>query len=124
VQRLASSDITVTGTVPDVRPYLAQAQVAVAPLLSGGGTRLKVLEALDAARPVVATQIGAEGLEDLIGHGVVVADTPERMSAIIGDLLEDPARARELGKQGRRAVAERYAWDVTLEPLIKRVLSV
>jgi len=121
VQRLASSDITVTGTVPDVRPYLAQAQVAVAPLLSGGGTRLKVLEALDAGRPVVATQIGVEGLEDLIGHGVVVADTPERMSAVISDLLDDPGRARELGAQGRRAVAERYAWDVTLEPLIRRL---
>jgi glycosyltransferase involved in cell wall biosynthesis len=123
VQRLASPDITVTGTVPDVRPYLAQAQVAVAPLLSGGGTRLKVLEALDAGRPVVATQIGVEGLEDLIGHGVVVADTPERMSAVIGDLLDDPDRARALGAQGRRAVADRYAWDVTLEPLIRRLRS-
>jgi polysaccharide biosynthesis protein PslH len=121
VQRLACSDITVTGSVPDVRPFLAQAQVAVAPLLSGGGTRLKVLEALDAGRPVVATRIGAEGLEDLIGQGVVVADTAEQMSAAICDLLEDDDQAQKLGAQGRRAVAERYAWDVTLEPLLRRL---
>jgi glycosyltransferase involved in cell wall biosynthesis len=121
VRELVCSDITVTGTVPDVRPFLAQAKVAVAPLLSGGGTRLKVLEALDAGRPVVATPIGAEGLEDLIGHGVIVADTAERMSAAICDLLADDDRAEELGARGRRAVAERYAWDVTLEPLLRHI---
>jgi polysaccharide biosynthesis protein PslH len=121
VQQLACPDITVTGTVPDVRPYLAQAQVAVAPLLSGGGTRLKVLEALDAGRPVVGTRIGVEGLEDLVGHGVLVANTPEHMAAAICDLLTDTSRARELGGQGRQAVADRYTWDITLEPLIARI---
>jgi glycosyltransferase involved in cell wall biosynthesis len=123
VQQLGRSDITVTGTVPDVRPFLAQAKVAVAPLLSGGGTRLKVLEALDAGRPVVATRIGVEGLEDLVGRGVVVADTAESMSAAICDLLADDSRIKELGAQGRRAVAERYAWDVTLEPLLRELWS-
>jgi glycosyltransferase involved in cell wall biosynthesis len=121
VQRLTCSDITVTGSVPDVRPFLAQAQVAVAPLLSGGGTRLKVLEALDAGRPVVATRIGTEGLEDLIGQGVVVADTAEQISAALCGLLEDGDQAQKLGARGRRAVADRYAWDVTLEPLLRRL---
>jgi polysaccharide biosynthesis protein PslH len=121
VRRLAGPDVTVTGTVPDVRPFLARARVAVAPLRSGGGTRLKVLEALDAGRPVVATGIGVEGLEDLVGDGVVVADTPEQMSAALCDLLADPGRARELGARGRRAVAERYAWDATLAPLLRRL---
>jgi glycosyltransferase involved in cell wall biosynthesis len=121
VLRLACSDITVTGTVADVRPYLAQAQVAVAPLLSGGGTRLKLLEALDAGRPVVATRIGVEGLEDLVGHGVILADTPDQMSQAVCDLLANKARAQQLGAAGRRAVAERYAWDATLEPLMQRL---
>jgi glycosyltransferase involved in cell wall biosynthesis len=121
VRRLAGSDVTVTGTVPDVRPFLARARVAVAPLLSGGGTRLKVLEALDAGRPVVATGIGVEGLEDLIGRGVVVADTPEAMSAAICGLLADDGRASRLGAVGRAAVAERYAWDATLAPLLARL---
>jgi polysaccharide biosynthesis protein PslH len=121
VRRLAGPDVTVSGTVPDVRPFLARARVAVAPLRSGGGTRLKVLEALDAGRPVVATGIGVEGLEDLVGNGVVVADTPEHMSAALCDLLADPSRAQELGARGRRAVAERYAWDATLAPLLRRL---
>jgi glycosyltransferase involved in cell wall biosynthesis len=121
VQRLAGPDITVTGTVPDVRPYLAQARVAVAPLLSGGGTRLKVLEALDAGRPVVATPIGAEGLDDLVGRGVVVTDTPEAMADAVLDLLADDSRVTELGEAGRRGVADRYDWEVTLKPLIQRV---
>jgi glycosyltransferase involved in cell wall biosynthesis len=121
VRRLAGPDITVTGTVPDVRPFLARARVAVAPLLSGGGTRLKVLEALDAGRPVVATRVGVEGLENLVGRGVVVADTPEQMSAALCDLLADGDRAQALGAAGRAAVAERYAWDATLAPLLRRL---
>jgi polysaccharide biosynthesis protein PslH len=121
VRRLAGPDVTVTGTVPDVRPFLASARVAVAPLLSGGGTRLKVLEALDAGRPVVATPVGVEGLEDLVGRGVVVADTPEEMSAAICDLLADDGRASRLGALGRATVAERYAWDATLAPLLARL---
>jgi polysaccharide biosynthesis protein PslH len=124
VQRLAAADITVTGTVADVRPYLAQARVAVAPLRSGGGTRLKVLEALDVGRPVVATPIGAEGLEDLVGCGVTVASSaPDMADAIVG-LLADPAYAAMVGAQGSRAIAERYAWDVVLEPLMRRVRAV
>lgn len=121
VQRLAAEDITVTGTVPDVRPYLARARVAVAPLLSGGGTRLKVLEALDVGRPVVATPIGAEGLEDLVGRGVTVASTAGGMADAVADLLADPARATGIGLEGSQTVAERYAWDVVLAPWLSRV---
>ncbi|MEP6697231.1 MAG: glycosyltransferase family 4 protein [Pseudonocardiales bacterium] len=123
VQRLAAEDITVTGTVPDVRPYLSRARVAVAPLLSGGGTRLKVLEALDVGRPVVASPIGAEGLDDLVGRGVTVTSTAAAMAEVIADLLADPERATKAGLQGSQAVAERYAWDVVLAPWMARVRS-
>ena len=68
---------------PEVAPYLARARVATAPLRAGGGSRLKILEALDAARPVVATTIGAEGLEDLVGSGIVLADSPDVMATKI-----------------------------------------
>jgi glycosyltransferase involved in cell wall biosynthesis len=121
---LAAPDVVVTGTVPDVQPYLAEARVAVAPLLSGGGTRLKVLEALDAGRPVVATPVGAEGLEDLVGRGVTVTPTAPAMADTIADLLADPPRAAHIGAQGSRAVAERYAWDAVLEPLMRRISAV
>lgn len=121
VRALAGPDIEVTGTVPDVRPYLAQARVAVAPLLSGGGTRLKVLEALDAGRPLVSTSAGIDGLTDLVGHGVLVADDPAEFAKRLVEMLRDPARAAELGVQGSRAVRERYAWDQVLRPWFDRV---
>ena len=94
---LQSSSVEVSGTVSDVRPYLAQARVAVAPLRSGGGTRLKILEALDAGRPVVATSVAVDGLEDLIGEGVVVAD-----DAGVDDRRgERPARRPRPGRRAR-----------------------
>jgi glycosyltransferase involved in cell wall biosynthesis len=121
VHRLAAPDIIVTGTVPDPRPYLAEARVTVAPLLSGGGTRLKVLESLDAGRPVVATPIGAEGLEDLVGDGLTVTPTVSAMADSIIAYLADPDRATRDGARGSQAVAERYAWDIVLEPLMDRM---
>jgi polysaccharide biosynthesis protein PslH len=121
VRALAGESVEVTGTVPDVRPYVAAARVAVAPLRAGGGTRLKILEALDAGRPVVATSVGVSGLDDLVGHGVVVADDPSRMAAEITALLADADRAARLGADGHAAVRARYSWDGVLAPLLDRV---
>jgi glycosyltransferase involved in cell wall biosynthesis len=111
----------VTGTVDDVRPYLAQARVVVAPLRAGGGTRLKIMEALDVGRPLVATSVGCEGMEDLIGRGVVVADTAPALAAAIADLLLDPAQAAALGRAGHDAVAADHTWDAALAPLLQAV---
>jgi polysaccharide biosynthesis protein PslH len=122
VRALASSSVEVSGTVSDVRPYLAKARVAVAPLRSGGGTRLKILEALDLGRPVVATSVAVDGLEDLIGEGVVVADDAETMIEAVSDLLNDAERASALGRAGHDAVAARHTWDVALAPLLERVI--
>jgi glycosyltransferase involved in cell wall biosynthesis len=117
----AGPGVEVTGTVPDVRPYLQSARVGLAPLRAGGGSRLKVLESLDAGRPVVATTKGAEGLEDLVGNGVVVADEPAHLASAIAELLADPTRAESIGLEGRAAVAARHSWDVTLRPLARAV---
>ncbi len=97
--------------------------MAVAPLRSGGGTRLKILEALDAGRPVVATSVAVDGLEDLIGEGVVVADDPASMIDAVSGLLNDPDRATALGRAGHDAVAARHTWDVALAPLLQSVGS-
>jgi glycosyltransferase involved in cell wall biosynthesis len=122
VRALAGPTVEVTGTVADVTPYLQRARVAVAPLRSGGGTRLKILEALGAGRPVVATRIGAEGLDDLAGGGgVTLADEPAAMARAIVELLRDPARAQELGRAGHDSVNARFAWDATLAPLVAAV---
>lgn len=123
VRALAGPGIEVTGTVPDVAPYLARARVAVAPLRAGGGSRLKILEALDAARPVVATSKGVEGLEDLIGNGVSVADTAPSFARAVVELLRDPELAEKAGAVGREAVRARHSWDAALEPLVNRLTA-
>jgi polysaccharide biosynthesis protein PslH len=121
VRALAGENVEVTGTVADVTPYLARARVVVAPLRAGGGTRLQILEALDLGRPVVATSVGCEGMEDLAGRGVVVADTVGALAEAIGGLLLDPARASSLGRSGHDAVAAGHTWDVALAPLLQAV---
>jgi glycosyltransferase involved in cell wall biosynthesis len=122
VKALADDTVEVTGSVPSVRPWLARAAVALAPLRAAGGSRLKILEALDAGRPVVATRLGAEGLEDLVGHGVVVADDAPGLAAAVVELLDDPERAARLGRDGHEAVAARYGWDATLAPLLDAIV--
>jgi len=121
VRALASETIEVSGTVADVRPYLAKTSVAVAPLRSGGGTRLKLLEALGAGRPVVATSIGVDGLEDLVGRGVVVADEATAIADALADLLKDPQAAADMGRAGHDAVATDHSWDGALAPLLEAV---
>ena len=111
VSALADGSIEVTGTVQDVNPYLARSRVVVAPLRAGGGTRLKIMEALDVGRPVVATSLGCEGMEDLVGRGVVVADTATGLADAIADLLLDPVRAAALGRVGHDAVKAGHSWD-------------
>jgi sugar transferase (PEP-CTERM/EpsH1 system associated) len=103
--------ITVTGAVADVRPYIAAAQVVVAPLRIGGGTRLKILEAMAMGRAVVSTSLGCEGLEVRNGRHLMVADEPRAFADRVIELLEDPARRTELGHQARQLVERSYDWD-------------
>ncbi|HVC71030.1 MAG TPA: glycosyltransferase family 4 protein [Acidimicrobiales bacterium] len=121
VRALASDSIEVSGTVEDVRPFLAQTAVAVAPLRSGGGTRLKILEALGVGRPVVATSAGVDGLEDLVGRGVVVADDAAGIARALVGLLKAPEAAADMGRVGHDAVAADHSWDGALAPLLEAV---
>ena len=93
------AEVTVTGAVPSVEPFYAESSVAVVPLRSGGGTRIKVLEALVNCRPVVSTTIGAEGLGAKDEEHLLLADTPEQFAERCLNLMED--------KQGRGRVAKR-----------------
>jgi len=103
--------VTVTGTVPAVQPYLASAAVAVAPLLVGGGTRLKILEAFAMGRAVDTTSVGCEALA--VGHGrhLLVADDPAAFADGVIALLGDAERRAALGAAGRALVEERYTWE-------------
>jgi len=100
----------VTGTVDDVRPFLAAAAVCVVPLRIGGGTRLKIFEALAMAKAVVSTTIGAEGLPVIPGEHLLIADDPAPFAAALVELLQDPARRAALGAAGRQLVEWQFAW--------------
>jgi glycosyltransferase involved in cell wall biosynthesis len=108
-------NIRVTGTVEDVRPYIARGEVYVAPLLAGGGSRLKILEALAMGRAVVSTTVGAEGLDVVADRDLVLADDPGAFADAVVALLDDAPRRRALGKAGRKLVESRYDWDVIAE---------
>ena len=106
----AAAGVVVTGTVADVRPHVARAAVYVVPLRIGGGTRLKIFEALAMGKAVVATAVGAEGLPVVPGEHYVRADSPDEFAEAIVGLLKDRSRRRALGEAGRRLVEEHYSW--------------
>jgi glycosyltransferase involved in cell wall biosynthesis len=97
--------------VPDVRPYLADASVLVVPLRIGGGSRLKILEAMAAGRSIVSTTIGAEGLDVRAGEHLMIADEPASFAREVVSLLGDPARRQSLAGAGRALVESQYGWD-------------
>jgi glycosyltransferase involved in cell wall biosynthesis len=106
----AAAGVRVTGTVEDVRPHVADAAVYVVPLRVGGGTRLKIFEALAMGKAVVSTRVGAEGLPIVSGQHFLQADEPGDFARAVVALLKDPARRRALGAAGRRLMEERYSW--------------
>lgn len=112
VRRLAGNSVTVLADVADMVPVVAGAAVATAPLLAAGGTRLKILEALAAGTPVVATRLGALGLESLAGPHLQIADSPAEFArAIIQAMGADSPR------EARRELVANYRWSAALAPL-------
>ena len=103
--------IETTGPVEDAVAELAKVEVAIVPLLSGSGTRLKILEAWAAARPVVATSIGAEGLGARSDVDLVLADTPATFAASVSELLGSKERRRRIGYAGRHTYEENFTWE-------------
>ena len=117
---LAQSDgkrTVVTGTVDDVRPYLARATAVCVPLIAGAGTKYKVLEALSAGAPVVCSPLAVEGLELADERHLLVAESDEGLAAALRRLIDDPQLARRLAAEGRRLIETRYAWDANLPRL-------
>jgi polysaccharide biosynthesis protein PslH len=108
--QMAAAKIEVRSPVADMGEVLAEASVVLVPLLSGGGTRLKILEAFGAGRPVVSTTLGAEGIEAEPGRHLLIADTAEGLADAVVGLLRDPARRRALAHEARRLAEERYGW--------------
>lgn len=118
VRALASlPGLTVTGEVPDVRPWLAAADAVVAPLLLARGVQNKLLEAMAMARPVVASTAAAEGIDATPGEHLLVADGANAMADAVCSLFDDKAAAAAMGQAARARMIARYGWDARLAPL-------
>lgn len=114
-QRLRNTEVI--GAVPDAVVELARAQAVVVPLLSGSGTRLKILEAWAAGRAVVSTHIGAEGLPVRDGFNILLRDEPAAFADAVSELLNDPERRRHIGLEGRREFERSATWTAAWECL-------
>jgi sugar transferase (PEP-CTERM/EpsH1 system associated) len=112
VTKLAElTGVEVTGRVDDVRPHIARASVYVVPLRIGGGTRLKIFEAMSMAKAVVSTTVGAEGLPVTRGHDIVIADEPARFAQSVVHLIRGEAARRAIETAARQLVVGRYDWS-------------
>lgn len=114
--------VEVTGDVPDVCPYLVDATVVAVALESGGGTRLKILEAFAAGIPVVSTPVGCEGIAGAHRRHLIVAERPQ-FAREIATLIEQPATGRELAREARLLAEETYDWGVVGKKAADAVLS-
>ncbi len=115
---LQDPQVTVTGFVPDVRPYIARANIYLVPLRMGGGTRLKVLEAMAMGKAIVSTSLGCEGIKTT-GQELAIADNPSDFARRVIELWGDEKRRKSLGVAARR-LAKKYDWKV-ITPLLEEV---
>jgi len=105
------SSIFVTGRVDDVRPYMERAAAYVVPLRIGGGTRLKIFEAMAIEKAIVSTTVGAEGLPVQNEAELLLADTPEDFAAAVVRVLADQEFAQQLGRRSAQLVREQFGWN-------------
>ena len=119
----ASERVVVTGTVPDVRPFVWRSSVYVVPLRMGGGTRLKVAEALAMKKPMVSTRVGCEGIDLKDGESVLLADSPQDFADAVVRLLGDVRLRKVISENGAKVAKQKYDWNVigeTLEDIYQR----
>jgi glycosyltransferase involved in cell wall biosynthesis len=114
IVRLAKSDPTIEliADPPDIRPWVWKAAVYVCPIIDGGGTRLKILDALAMGKAVVSTSVGGEGLQVKHGEDILVADSPKDFASHVLHLLEHETSRKQLGARGRALVERLYSWEV------------
>jgi glycosyltransferase involved in cell wall biosynthesis len=127
IERLPlGNGVELTGYLEDIRPAVAQSWACVVPLRVGGGTRLKILEAMALGTPVIATSKGAEGLDVTHGDDILIADDPDDFGQAVVRLFRDEALRARLSANGRRLAEERYSWETCarqLEQLLRQVVE-
>lgn len=114
-------DVTLTGFVDDVRPCIASAAVSLAPIWHGGGTRLKILEAMALGTSVVATSKGAEGLDVKPDEHLLIADTPTEFAAAVVRLLRDESLRQRLAENAFQRVRQKYDWAALMPEFLELV---
>jgi glycosyltransferase involved in cell wall biosynthesis len=123
---LAGPRVELTGFVPDLRPHLAAAAVVVVPLRLGGGTRLKIVEAMAMGKAIVSTRLGAEGIEAVPGRDLLIEDEPLDFANAVSRLLAEPTFADAIGQSARKLAVDRYSWHGAaraLEGFYRRILE-
>ena len=115
VSRMPS--VNLTGTVDDVRPYIEQSSAYIVPLRFGGGSRLKILEAMAMQKPVISTSIGSEGLDITDGENIIIADDPQEFARKIVLLFQDLTLGKRMGIAGRHLVESHYQWKLIADQL-------
>jgi polysaccharide biosynthesis protein PslH len=118
---LLSRQVEHAGYVPDIKPVIGASWVSVVPLLEGGGTRLKILEAMALGTPVVSTRKGAEGLDAQTGQDLFIADSPQEFANSILSLLAEPALRDRFSRNGRRLVEQAYNWKAVMPGFLEIV---
>lgn len=118
VMRLDGEGVHVTGRVDDVRPYYERTSVCVVPLRAGGGTRLKILEAMALGRPVVSTRIGCEGINVTDGEHILLAETPEEFADKVVWLITDRTLREYIVRNARQLVETQYDWEIITQTLV------
>jgi polysaccharide biosynthesis protein PslH len=126
VKRLQGPNVEVTGFVDAVEPYIDRAAAVIVPLRLGGGTRLKIVEAMAKAKAIVSTRVGAEGIDVVNGKSALLADDPQGFADSVENVLADRALAKRLGAAARELAESRYGWPalvLDLERFYDRLLS-
>ena len=126
LQALAGPRVELTGFVSDLRPHLAAAAAVVVPLRLGGGTRLKIVEAMAMGKAIVSTRLGAEGIDAVQGRDILLEDQPAAFADAVVRLLAEPSLAAAIGRSARRLAVDRYSWSEaarTLEGFYHQVLE-
>jgi len=103
--------IHITGRVPDVRPYIADAGIFIVPLRIGSGTRMKILEAMSMGKAIISTSLGAEGIPVAHGQDIILSDTPDDFAKQIIRLSKDKALRQMLGKNAREKAVKDHSWE-------------
>ncbi len=108
LRNLKEKNIIIAGEVPDARAFIASKNISIAPLFSGSGVRVKIIESMAMGKAVVATTTGAEGIEYTPGKEIMIADTPGDFLNAVSDLYLHPSRAEEMGKNARKLMEEKH----------------